>query len=166
MAIDAFLKLGDIAGASTDKVHKGEIDIESYSFGVANTATIGSATGGAGAGKATFSDFTFTTPISVASPKILLACAQGSHFPTAVLSVRRAGGATAPTTDFLKVTLSEVFVSEYHDAGSVGGDDVPQETVTLAYGAIKVEFTPQDPTGRPGTKVTGGWDRRTNQPAE
>jgi len=165
VAFDAFLKLGDIAGASTDKVHKGEIDLESYSFGIANTATIGSATGGAGAGKATFSDFTFTTGVSVASPKILLACAQGSHYPTAVLSVRKAGGAGGPTTDFFKITLTEVFVTEYQDAASLG-DDVPQETVTLAFGAIKVEFTPQDQTGKPGTKVTGGWDRRTNQPSE
>ena len=164
MAFDAFLKLGDIAGASTDRAHKGEIDIGSYSFGIANTATIGSATGGAGAGKATFSDFTFTTAVSVASPKILMACAQGSHYPTAVLSIRKAGSAGGPTTtDFLKITLSEVFVSEYQDAASLG-DDVPQETVTLAYGAIKVEFTPQDPTGKPGAKVTGGWDRRSNQP--
>jgi type VI secretion system secreted protein Hcp len=166
VALDAFLKLGDIAGASTDKVHKGEIEVESYTFGIANTATVGSATGGAGAGKATFSDFTFTSAISAASPKILLACAQGSHYPSAVLSVRKAGGAgTAPTIDFLKITLSEVFVTEYQDAASAG-DEVPQEIVNLAFGAIRVEFTPQDPTGKPGTKVTGGWDRRTNQPAE
>ena len=75
--------------------------------------------------------------------------------------ISSSGGPT--TTDFLKITLSEVFVSEYQDAASLG-DDVPQETVTLAYGAIKVEFTPQDPTGKPGAKVTGGWDRRSNQP--
>src|SRR5437588_9507059 len=43
-----------IIGEATEKSNAGEIEVQSYSFGVTNSATIGSATSGAGAGKATF----------------------------------------------------------------------------------------------------------------
>ncbi len=45
MAVDIFLKLGDIKGESKDSVHKDEIEIVSWSFGAANA---GSASSGGG----------------------------------------------------------------------------------------------------------------------
>ena len=39
MAFDAFLKLDGIEGESNDKTHKGEIEISSYSWGVANSGS-------------------------------------------------------------------------------------------------------------------------------
>ena len=50
MAFDAFLKIDGIEGESTDKTHPGEIEIQSFSWGVSNTAS-GGAGGGGGAGK-------------------------------------------------------------------------------------------------------------------
>ena len=46
---DFFLKLEGIKGESTDKKHKGEIEIESYSLGLSNTGSFSQAPG-AGAG--------------------------------------------------------------------------------------------------------------------
>ena len=37
MAVDIFLKLGDIKGESTDDKHKNEIEVLSFSWGIANT---------------------------------------------------------------------------------------------------------------------------------
>lgn len=55
MASDIFAKIGDIKGESLDDKHKDEIEVLSFSWGVANTG--GTATGGGGgAGKATFQD--------------------------------------------------------------------------------------------------------------
>ena len=39
MAVDVFLKLGDIKGESKDSKHAGEIDVLSWSFGVSQTGT-------------------------------------------------------------------------------------------------------------------------------
>lgn len=161
MAFDAFLKLGDIVGDSTDARHPGEIVVQYYNFGVANTASIGSATGGAGAGKATFSDFTFTTAMSAASPKLLQACASGQHFPEALLTLRRTGG--KGPLEFCKVTLKEVFISSYQDAGA-SSENIPTESVALAFAVIKFEFVAQDASGAPGKTAAGGWDRAKNQP--
>src|SRR6516225_8190153 len=61
MPFDAFLKIEtpNITGESTDSKHKGEIEIYSFSLGASNPTTIGSATGGAGAGKVSLSSFNF-----------------------------------------------------------------------------------------------------------
>jgi type VI secretion system secreted protein Hcp len=50
MAIDMFLKLGDVTGESKDKVHKKEIDVLLWSWGMSNSgsAHLG---GGAGSGR-------------------------------------------------------------------------------------------------------------------
>ena len=45
----------------------------------------------AGAGKATFHDFTFTHHIDKASPLLMKACATGTHIPEATITVRKAG---------------------------------------------------------------------------
>jgi type VI secretion system secreted protein Hcp len=161
VAFDAFLKLGDVKGGSTDAAHKDEIVVREYSFGVSNPSSVGSASGGAGAGKASFSDLTFTTPLSAASPKLLLACASGAHYDTAVLTLRRSG--TKPA-EFFKITLKTVLVSSYQDAGA-SSDDTPTDSITLAFGAIRIDVFTQNPSG--GTAPppsSAGWDRTKNQP--
>ena len=90
MAYDAFLKLDGIEGESNDKTHKGEIEISSYSWGVANSGSF-SHGGGGGEGKATFQDLHFGMPMSKASPKLMSACATGKHIPSAVLDLPQGG---------------------------------------------------------------------------
>ncbi|HZQ76135.1 MAG TPA: type VI secretion system tube protein Hcp [Acidimicrobiia bacterium] len=164
MALDIFLKLGDVKGGSVDAAHKDAIVVNAYSFGVSNTGSVGSAGSGAGAGKASFSDLTFTTPVSVASPKLMLACASGTHYDTAVLTVRRgAGGSGGAAQDFFRLTLKTVLVSSYQDAGS-SGDGTPMDSITLAFAALKVDFVPQNGSGAAGQTTSAGWDRTKNQP--
>ena len=49
MAVDVFLKLGDVKGESKDSKHEGEIDVLSWSWGISQTG-LGSMGGGSGAG--------------------------------------------------------------------------------------------------------------------
>ena len=88
MAADMFLKLGNIKGDSLDKVHKGEIDVLSWSWGVS-----------AGTGKtkkglvppACIQDLEFTKFIDRATPDIILNGVSGALLPTAKLTVRSSG---------------------------------------------------------------------------
>ena len=57
--VDYFLKLDGVAGEATDDKHKGELDLESFSWGVTNLGTSGHG-GGAGAGKAQPQDMVVT----------------------------------------------------------------------------------------------------------
>lgn len=130
MAYDAFLKIDGIDGESNDKTHKGEIEVEAFSWGVSNVASpVGG--GGAGAGKASVQDFNFTMPMSKASPNLMLACAIGRHFSTATLTLRKAG------LEFLKIRLSDVLVSSYSTGGTTGGT-FPEDNVSLAF--VKIDF--------------------------
>jgi type VI secretion system secreted protein Hcp len=91
MATDIFLKLGDIKGESLDGKHKEEIELHSWSWGVANAGSLASGSGG-GTGKANFSDLSFVHNMDKASPALLLACSTGKHYPEATLTARKAGG--------------------------------------------------------------------------
>jgi len=67
--------------------------VSSYSFGVANV--VGDATGGGGgAGKVTFSDFTFTKKLDAQSSKLFKSCVTGVHFKSATIVMRDAKGNT------------------------------------------------------------------------
>ena len=90
MAVDYFLKLDGIDGESADSKNKGQIDLQSFSWGEAQTGTHG-AGGGGGAGKVQMQDFHFVMKNNKASPKLMLACANGEHIKKGVLTCRKAG---------------------------------------------------------------------------
>ena len=168
MAFDAFLKLDGIQGESQDKVHSGEIEIESFSWGASNTNT-GSSGGGGGAGKVSFQDLHFTMQTSKASPNLMLACCTGKHIPNGVLTCRKAGGANQ--VEFMKIKLQDCLVSSYNfgsnssDTGfsALGGNaDKPDDQMTLNF--VKIDFLyTVDKTGEtvetsfdPSVNPTGG----------
>jgi type VI secretion system secreted protein Hcp len=114
MPVDYFLKIDTIEGESQDSKHKGEIDIDSWSWGATQTGAH-AAGGGGGAGKVAMQDFHFTMKVNKASPKLMLACANGQHIPKAVLTCRKAG---KEQQEYMKVTMSDLLVSSYQAAAA------------------------------------------------
>ena len=155
-----FLKLDGIDGESRDAKHKGEIEIESFSWGAshAGAASGGGGSAGAGAGKVSMHDFSFTTPVTKASPKLFLACASGQHIKTALLTVRRSG---EQQLEFLKVTMSDVRVSSWRQDGGAA-PEAPQDQVSLNFTKVQIAYTGQSATGGPGDTVVAGWDAKAN----
>src|SRR4249920_362130 len=88
--VEYFLRIDGIEGERAAKGHEGELDLESYSFGLLQVGTVGVG-GGGGAGKAQFDDLYFVALTSKASPKLFVGCATGEHFKEAVLTARKAG---------------------------------------------------------------------------
>jgi type VI secretion system secreted protein Hcp len=146
MAVDMFMKIGDIAGESTDKKHPGEIDVLAWSWGISNSGTTHQG-GGGGAGKANVQDLSFTKYTDVSSHALLLAASNGQHYPKANLVVRKAGGKGAPI-EYIKIEMEEVLVTSVSCGGS-GGEDRLTENVTLNFAKVKYEYTPQKPDGSP-----------------
>src|SRR5262245_37338768 len=157
-ATDFFLKLEGIDGESTDDKHKGEIDIQSFSWGVSNMGTHGSG-GGGGAGKASFQDLHFHTSISKASPKLALCCATGEHIKKAVLTCRKAG---KEQQEYLKITLSDVLVTSYQNGGGSGGV-VPSDQVSINFAQIEFEYKPQKADGTLDAAVKAGYNLAQNK---
>src|SRR5207244_6023969 len=90
MAGDMFLMLDGIKGESADDKHKGESDIESFSWGLAQSGS-GSRGSGSGTGKGDIADINIQKLVDKASPTLMLACAHGKHIAKGELSVRKAG---------------------------------------------------------------------------
>ena len=157
MASDIFAKIGDIKGESADDKHKDEIEVLSFSWGVANTATIG-AGGGAGAGRATFHDLSFTHTIDKASPRLLQACATGSHLPEATITHRKAGKGQQ---EFLVIKMNDIIITGVSLGDSSGGGT--SENVTLAFAKIDLEYRPQRPDGSLDPGVHFKFDIKANK---
>lgn len=159
---DFYLKLGDIKGESQDDKHKGEIELISFSFGVAQpggSAVVGT---GSGVGKAQFHEFEFTKRVDAASAKLMLACASGQHFPDVTLTCRRAGGTQA---EYMKIKMEQVLVSGY-TIGSGDGDykdTLPIDTVRINYAKIGFNYKAQNADGSEGANTQTGWDLLANK---
>ena len=102
MAVDMFLKIEGIKGESADKAHKDEIDVLAWSWGISQSgsAQLGP---GAGAGKVSVQDLSFTKYIDASSPDLLLSCCNGKHLDEALLTVRKAG---ENPVEYLKIKMN------------------------------------------------------------
>jgi type VI secretion system secreted protein Hcp len=158
MAVDMFLKLDGISGESADSKHKGEIDIESFSFGVSQPGT-SSTGGGGGSGKASFSDLSIVKKADKSSPNLMLKCATGEHIASALLTVRKAGGSQQ---EYYKIKLTDLLVSNFQNTGS-GGDSIPVESLSLNFAKIEFEYNEQDSKGGLKGVVKSGYDIKGNK---
>ncbi len=143
--VDYFLKLKGIEGESSDKTHKNEIELLSWSWGATNAGSHASGSGG-GAGKVAIQDFHFVMLINKASPKLFLACASGEHIPDALLTCRKAG---KEQQEFFKVKFSDLLVSSFQTGG-------------LNFAKVEFEYKPQNADGSLGGSVNTGWDQKKN----
>jgi type VI secretion system secreted protein Hcp len=158
MAVDYFLKIDGIQGESQDDKHKNEIDIMSWSWGESQTGTMGYG-GGGGAGKVDMQDFHFVMVVNKATPKLILACADGEHIKKAILTCRKAG---KTQQEFLVYTFSDLIVSSYQTGGS-RGDVIPTEQVSLNYSKMEVEYKAQKLDGSLDGGIKAGWDTKANK---
>ena len=155
--VDFFLKIDGIQGESRDAKHKGEIDLESFSW--SETASAGAqAGGGGGAGKVHMEDLHVVMKLNKASPLLFLACATGQHLKQAILTARKAGKAQL---EFLVFKFTDLLVSSYHTSGS--NEVEPIDQVAFNFARIEVEYRPQKADGSLDTPVKAGWDVKSNK---
>jgi type VI secretion system secreted protein Hcp len=161
MAVELFLKIDGIAGESLDKAHKGEIELESFSWGETNEAPGHAGGGGGGAGRVQIQDLHVVAHVNKASPTLMLACATGKHLKEAVLTARKAGKGQQ---EFLVFKFSDLLVSSYQIGGAAHTDTPPIDQVSFNFAKIEMEYRPQKPDGTLDQGVKAGWDVKANKP--
>ena len=146
MALDYFLKIPDIPGEATRGGHENEIEIYSFSWGVANTVRPG-AGAGRGAGRLEASDLTIMKKVDRASAPLMLACVMGKAIGQDVVLTGAYGGSSfhnprvlTASFDVVRYVLKGAIVTSVSDSGSAGGDDRPMESVSIAYSALRFEY--------------------------
>jgi type VI secretion system secreted protein Hcp len=147
MAVDMFIKLGQIKGDSKDTKHKDWIDVLAWSWGASQSGTAHMG-GGAGAGKVSVQDLNFTHYVDAASADLLKAICTGKHIDKGTLVVRKAGGDNA--LEYIKIEMETIIVTGLHTGGS-GGEDRLTENVTLNFEKFKYEYKEQTERGGAGT---------------
>jgi type VI secretion system secreted protein Hcp len=149
--VDYFLKIQGIDGEAQDKTHKGDIQLDSFSWGATNAGTAASG-GGFGSGRVQMHDFNFVKRVDKASPKLMLACANGEHIKSAILVCRKAG---KEQQEYLKYTFSDLLISSFQ----IGGTEVmPAEQISFNFGKIEMEYKEQKADGTLGGAVKVGYD--------
>ena len=141
-----FLSIDGIEGESQDDKHKGEIEIESFSWGVKNSGSVFG--GGGGAGKAIFDSLSLVHRVDKASVRLALATATGQHLKFAELTVRKAGG---NQQEYLTYKLEDLLVSSVTTSGSSG---TPVETVSLNFSKLEISYHEQKADGSLGPAIT------------
>jgi type VI secretion system secreted protein Hcp len=144
-------------GKAQDKQHKDKIDVIAWSWGVSNSGSTHTGQG-SGAGKANVQDLTFTKWMDKSSTPILLACCNGKHFAEASLIIRKAG---EKPVEYCKITMEQVLISSVSTGGS-GHDERLTEHVTLNFGKVSVDYTPQNEKGAAETAIPMSWDIAAN----
>ena len=172
MAIDAFLQftqsgvaskvMGETQDVIFSKKDPPAFEIQQWSFGASNVSTIGSATGGAGGGKASFEPFKVTKNIDTASSSLFLTCCAGGHYPLLTLWVRKSGQSPKDGGEwYLEWQFKMAFVS---NLSWTNADPSPTEEVTFVYGAIQFTYRPQKADGTliVDQKVDRSWSQVLN----
>lgn len=158
MAIDTFLKMGDLKGESQVKGFEDQIQLLAWSWGMSQAGTTHIGSGG-GAGKVNVNDLSFTHYVDPATPKLMEACCKGKHYEEATITMRKAGGDPLP---FLTLKLTDIIVTSVSEGGSSGEEQLT-ENVTLNFAAFEVSYQAQDNKGaKKGGAVTVKYDIAKN----
>lgn len=175
MAIDAYMTFQQYTGAfldcestvdfsknSTDDLGKdlqaGKVfEIDEWSqFSIEQTLNIGSQSGGTGAGRVDFKEFSFTRKIDKASPIFFNLACSGTPFQNVALALRKSGGGDTSGFVFLRFDfkLAAVKTISYsHDETS------PKEEVSIEYGGFAMRYALQKSDGSLKTQNPAMWDR-------
>jgi type VI secretion system secreted protein Hcp len=159
MATDMFLRLGDIKGESRDQMHRDEIEITHWAWGLSQSGSMHSGTGG-GSGKVNVANLNLKKALDRSTPNLMMACASGTHYPEARLVVRKAGGPNS--LEYLVIVLKEVMVTSY-DVRTDDNSDILYESLALNFAKVEVSYQPQKAEGaKDGGPVKFGWNIREN----
>jgi type VI secretion system secreted protein Hcp len=135
-AFDCFLQIEGVDGES--QISPGGIDLEAYSYDVKAPRDVATGQASGKRSAVDMSDITCSTRLSKATPKLMQACATGTHFPTAKLTCRKAGSTGAPV-DFLVITMEDVMISSYVSGG--GGQQLPTESISLNFTKVMFSYS-------------------------
>ena len=157
MAESMWVKIDGCKGEATDDKHKDEIDIESFSWGMTHPVQLGGT--GHSAGETTASQLVVTKTVCKASPNLMKFCMNAKVFPEVLLTCRKRG---ENPIDYMKIKMKNAMVGSLQDSGS--GEGAPaHESVSFAFTAVEVEYTPQKDDGSADGAVTMKWDFAKNK---
>ena len=161
MAVLMHMKIDSIPGESRKKGHEAQIEIDSWTFGMSQAASV-SHGGGSGAGRVQIQDMHLMKRMCKADTVLMKHCADGTHIDKVVIYCEKAGGAS--TVEYVRIDLTQVLVTSHQVNGAVGGDEVTVG-VSLNFAKYLLVYAPQAVDGIGGGTVEHGFDVAVNEAA-
>jgi type VI secretion system secreted protein Hcp len=158
MAQDIFLKLAGIKGESEDAEHKDEIEVLTWDWSVSQQSNMHLGSGG-GAGKCTVNDLAIEHHIDCATPNLIQYCLTGKHIDSAVLVMRKAGGAPL---EYVRIMMEDVLITQVRSV-HCASMRFPREEVRLSFARVRQEYVIQNARGGSAGAIGMGYDIKSNQ---
>ncbi len=138
MPSDYYLLLQGVTGETEASGLTNNIELESWSWGASNPASLGGK--GLAAGKPSLSDLQCSFGLEAASFQIIKNLVTGKVVPTATFTGRKTGGDAKPYV-YLVITLTNCFISSFSTGG--GSSGLPSASMSIAYETIKYQYYTQ-----------------------
>ena len=150
-------------GESTAQGRTGWAELDSISLGASTPVTIGSATGGAGAGKLVFDPIVISKVVDRLTPQIFANMASGQALTGQTngdLTIEFVKNVGATPTVFFRVEMKLVFFTSTGSA-TADGDNTVHENIKMLCGAQRVTVVPIV-GGTPQTPIVKSWSQVLN----
>jgi type VI secretion system secreted protein Hcp len=141
--------------------HEDEIQIESFSFGMHQQASVTHGHG-SGAGRVDVRDIVLTKNICKADAALMQHCCNGKHIPEVTIICQKAGGDTP--VDYVKIVLKQVLITNHSVTGAESSDTVHVD-LAVNFASYVMTYTPQSAEGTGEGDTTQGWDIAANKAA-
>lgn len=150
---DMFLKIegtrqGPIKGDSVDPNHTDEIEVLGWDWGM----DVSAASFAAAQARTTMKELVVRKRVDRATTALMSALRANEPLKKAVLSVRKAGGASS--VDYLKITIEKARVMSHRIGAFTDGSPDVQEELRLAFFKVNVQYQPQTAQGGGGGATT------------
>ncbi len=139
MPSDYYLLITGVNGESQAQGMTNNIELDSWSWGASNMASLGGK--GLSAGKPSCTDFSCSFPLEAASFQLIQNLTKGTHIATSTFTGRKTGGGGTPYS-YLVITLTNCFITSVSMGG--GSSGVPPISLTIAYEKIQYQYYTQD----------------------
>jgi type VI secretion system secreted protein Hcp len=157
MADVLLLEITGIKGNSDLKSHTDQIILLSYSHGVSLPMQHDRANKERTAGRPVFSEMSFSTMSSLATPLIYAACAQGKKLGTAKVHYGR--NEDGKFMSVMEIELGDAMISSINTSG---GGGIPSDSFSINYTWITTAFTQQNKDSTKKGDAPFGWDLALN----
>jgi len=140
MAIDMFLKLGEIIGESEAPDHIDEINISNFHWGLSNSVDMQRP---GHDGKANVGNIILTKSVCRATPVIMNMVTAGTHIPDATIVALKAGG--VEKLPYFVIKLEHIAVVDQQFDGESSGLII--ENITLNFSRVELMYQQQEDDG-------------------